>query len=98
MQLTRLRIFNPKLPINKYLKNINSEKLLNTKTSTWINEGLNEILIISHIPKQIIKTPIFKIIAYPDKNQNILTENAYNNYYFHSDTLYNIENKKIDKN
>lgn len=54
MQLTRLGIFNPKLLKHDYLTNVNSEKVPNIKTSTWLKTDTNDILLISHIPKDII--------------------------------------------
>jgi len=36
MQMTRLGLFNPKLLKHDYLKNMNPEKLLRIKTSTWL--------------------------------------------------------------
>lgn len=79
MQLTRLDIFNPKLLKHDYLTNINIEKVLNTKTSTWLKTGTNEILLI--IRKDIIKTPIFTLVPYPDSNKNILIENINDKYF-----------------
>jgi len=72
LQLTRLGIFNPKLLKHDLLTHVNSEKLLYVKTSAWLKSDTNEILIISHIPREITKTPVFIIIPYPDKKSNIL--------------------------
>jgi len=36
MQITRLGLFNPKLLKHDYLKNVNPEKFLRIKTSTWL--------------------------------------------------------------
>jgi len=60
LQLTRLGIFNPKLLKHDLLIHVNSEKLLNIKTSPWLKSDTNEILIISHIPREITKTPVLK--------------------------------------
>jgi len=67
LQLTRLGTFNPKLLKHDLLTHVNSEKLLNIKTSAWLKSYTNEILIIFHIPREITKTPVFKIIPYPDE-------------------------------
>jgi len=72
--MARLGLFNPKLLRHDYLKNINPEKLLKIKTSTWLKADTNKILIISHISSEIVKTPVFEIIPYPDEDNNILTE------------------------
>lgn len=98
MQLTRLGIFNPKLLKHNYLKHVDSEKLLNTKTSTWLKTDTNEILIISHIPREIIKTPIFEILPYPDPEKNILTENSHDKYYFENENVYNKNTKQLETN
>jgi len=50
------------------LTNINSEILLNIKTSTWLRSDSNEILIVSHIPREIKKLPVYEILPYPDEN------------------------------
>jgi len=63
MQLARLGIFNPKLLKQDYLTNINSEILLNIKTSTWLRSDSNDILIISHIPREIKKLPVTRNIT-----------------------------------
>lgn len=98
MQLTRLGIFNPKLLKHNYLNHVDSEKLLNTKTSTWLKTDTNEILIISHIPREIIKTPIFEILPYPDPEKNILTENSHDKYYFENKNVYNKNTKQLETN
>nr|AAC33319.1 envelope protein [Drosophila virilis] len=98
MQLTRLGIFNPKLLKHDYLLHVNSEKLLNTKTSTWFKSDTNEILIISHIPREIIKSPVFEIIPYPDENNNILTEIAHEKYFTQDKKVYSRETKKLINN
>jgi len=41
---------------------MNPEKLLRIKTSTWLKTDTNQILIISHIPSEIVKSPVFEII------------------------------------
>lgn len=92
MQLTRLGIFNPKLLKHDYLKHVNSEKMLKIKTSTWLKTDTNEILIISHIPSEVTKVPIFQIVPYPDEHNYILTEQIFDKFYifdnqvFHKDT------------
>lgn len=88
MQLTRLGIFNPKLLRHDPLSHVNSEKLLNIKTSTWLKSDANEILIISHIPRDIIKTALFNIVPYPDKDNNILIENVNDKYYIQDNQVY----------
>jgi len=60
MQMTRLGLFIPKLLKHDYLKNMNPEKLLRIKTSTWFKTDTNEILIISHIPSEIVKSPCLR--------------------------------------
>jgi len=50
---------------------VNPIHILHIKTSTWLKTDTNEILIISHIPKEISKTPIFSRFPYPDSDQNI---------------------------
>lgn len=98
MQFTRLGIFNPKLLKHDPLKHINSEKLLNIKTSTWLQVNTNEILIISHIPRTIIKTPIYKILPYPDQNQNIITETLHDKYYIKNQQVFKVKTKEIVNN
>jgi len=36
--------------------------MLKIKTSTWIKTDTNEILIISHVPSEVTKVPIFQIV------------------------------------
>jgi len=81
MQLARLGIFNPKLLKQDYLTNINSEILLNIKTSTWLRSDSNKIIIISHIPREIKNLPVYEILPYPDENNKILQDNTQNKYY-----------------
>jgi len=52
-------------------------------------------LIISHIPSEIIKSPVFEIIPYPDENNNILTENILDKYFLYEDKIFNKETGKI---
>jgi len=95
MQMTRLGLFNPKLLKHDYLKNMNPEKLLRIKTSSWLKTDTNGILIISHIPSEIVKSPVFEIIPYPDENDNILTENILDKYFIYEDKVFNKETGKI---
>jgi len=91
--MTRLGLFNPKLLKHDYLKNMNPEKLLKIKTSTWLKEDTNEILINSHIPSEIVKSPVFETI--PDENNNILTENILDKYFLYEDKIFYKETGKI---
>jgi len=91
MQRTRLGLFYPRLLKHDYLKNMSPEKLLKIKTSTWLKANTNEILIISHIPSEIVKSPVFESIPYPDENNNILTENILYKYFLYEDKIFNKE-------
>jgi len=93
--MARLGLFNPKLLRHDYLKNMNPEKLLKIKTSSWLKADTNEILIISHISSEIVKTPVFEIIPYPDEDNNILTENILDKYFLYEDKIFNKETGKI---
>lgn len=99
LQLTRLGIFNPKLLKHDYLTHVNSEKLLNIKTSAWLKSDTNEILIISHISRNIlvIKTLVFEIIPYPDGQNNILTETMHDKYFSHNYQTYTVKHIPILK-
>jgi len=88
LQLTRLGIFNSKLLKHDSLIHVNSEQLFNIKTSAWLKSDTNEILILSHIPREITKTPVFKIIPYPDGKNNILTETIRDKYFSHNNQTY----------
>jgi hypothetical protein len=95
LQLTRLGIFNPKLLRHDSLTHVNSEKLLSIKTSAWLKSDTNEILIISQIPREIIKTPIFEIVPYPDKENNILTETIHDKYFSHNNQTYTADSQSL---
>jgi len=95
IQMTRLGLFYPKLFKHDYLKNMNAEKVLKIKTSTWLKKDTNEILIISHIPSEIVKSPVFDIIHYPDENNNILTENLLDKYFLYEYKVFHKETGKI---
>jgi len=84
MQLASLGIFNPKLLSQVVVTNVNSEILLN----------INEILIISHIPREIKTLPVYEILPYPVENNKILQDNTPNKYYVYRNSLYNKETKK----
>jgi len=49
-------------------------------------------LIISHVPSEVTKVPIFQIVPYPDEHNYILTEQIFDKFYifdnqvFHKDT------------
>jgi len=69
--------------------------MLKIKTSIWPKTDTNEIMIISHIPSEIVKSPVFEIILYPDENNNILTENILDKYFLYDDKIFNKETGKI---
>jgi len=77
------------------LTNNNSEILLNIKTLTWLRSDSNEILIISHIPREIKKLPVYEILPCPDENIKILQDNTQNKYYVYRNSLYNKETKNL---
>jgi len=52
-------------------------------------------LIISNIPSEIVKSPVFEIIPYPGENNNILTENILNIYFLYKDKIFNKETGTI---
>jgi len=74
---------------------MNHEKLLKIETSTWLKTDTNEFLIIFHIPSEIVKSPVFEIIPYPDENNNILTEKILDKYFLYEDKIFNKETGKI---
>jgi len=74
---------------------MNPEKLLKIKTFTWLKTDTNEILIISHSPSEIVKSPVFEIINYSDENNNILTENILEKNVLYEDKIFNKETGRI---
>lgn len=91
MQLSRLRLFNPKLLNYDRLEHVDSSNILQIKTSTWIKT--NQILIITHIPiKQ--KTVHTINIPYPDSNSYQLDHNEKDTYYEEHAKIYNQIAKK----
>uniref|UniRef100_V9H1L4 Envelope protein n=2 Tax=Drosophila ananassae TaxID=7217 RepID=V9H1L4_DROAN len=96
MQLSRLGLFNPKLLNYDKLQNVNSENILLTKTSTWINYKNNEILIISHIPINHVLINTIKIIPYPDRNGYQLEYSGSDSYFENDNKIYNQDNKEVN--
>jgi len=74
------------------------KKILNIKTSTWLKTTTYEILIISHIPREIINTPIFEIVPYPDANRNILTEIIHDKYFIQNNKVYSEKTQDLVMN
>jgi len=96
MQLSRLGLFNPKLLNYDKLENVNSQNILNIKTSTWINYNDNQLLIISHIPINFSLINTVKIIPYPDSNGYQLEYTDTQSYFERENKVYNNENKEIN--
>jgi len=95
MQLSRLGLFNPKLLNYDKLENVNSQNILNIKTSTWINYNDNQVLIISHIPIYLSLISTIKIIPYPDSNGYQLDYTDTQSYFEKENKVYNTENKEV---
>ena len=90
-------IFNPKLLSYDNLENIDLKILLNIKTSAWLNQELNEIYIISQVPKTIQKYSKFRIIRYKDHNENWLHYNLEHEDCQVQNTVYNTKQVRTVK-
>lgn len=54
-----------------------------------------DILIISHIPNEIIKTPVYEIVPFPDEFYNILMENTFDKFCIYEDKVFNKNTDQI---